>query len=921
MTELKNYKTNWIHSLWTKSIVIFLFTFALVFGGFSWVTYQMITSGFQAVEKQTVDQDLARIRDALYQTVANIHVKSSDWGNWDDVYVYMKDRNPKFFEQNVTDKSIQDMDLHLMAFVDTTGTFVSGVHFPYGTQKSETLLQPAFISTITDSISKATKKDDDGAASGIMLWQNRPLIISSRPIHTSEGTGDSRGQVIFGRYVDDDLVKQLQETTHYSFTIGPVIRAADGMQQMIGPDGKLNGHVVYMGIDGHPVGEITATFSRTIYDIGRTSAINYLLAMLILGACILVVLRLELRLFVMNPLKRLMDELMRIAERRSFSERVSVKSADEIGTVSQMINQMLTELSSVQTRMEEKQKELESSTGDLSKQIEVVSEQNQEMEQTKKAMLNLLTDTQQLEKQLEREKEQAQAIISSMGDGLLVVDPSYDVVMVNPQAVAMLGQSEDKILHHAVTSLYSLSKAGVVIPDAERPLIKTINEGVVESADLDDDMSVHLMANGRSFPVAFTVTPLQMRSGRGAVLVLRDITESVKYRTQLIHAKELVEQKVEERTSELQQKNQALELAQQKVTEGWMQLEREKARLTASMHGLTLGFIITDPDGRILIINAMASSILGVSQTVDRIEHIENLFTSPFNLADAVKTCRETNKPVDVPELGFHSKYLRLFVAPILVSTNNNEYAGTVLIIEDITEAKAIERSKEEFFSIASHELRTPLTAIRGNTSIIMDMYKDKFPDAEFGEMLDDIHVSSIRLIGIVNDFLNMSRLEQGRMNYHIGAFDMAKLVHEVMDELKNTAEEKHLTFTDTVPGELPLVTGDRDRTKEVLINLISNSIKYTDEGSVTVGVELVDGIETVLVSDTGRGISEQNQSLLFRKFQQAGDSILTRDTSKSTGLGLYISKLMVEGMGGSIGLKTSEMGVGSVFFFSLKTA
>jgi PAS domain S-box-containing protein len=881
----------------------------------------MITSGFTAIEKQAVDQDLSRIRDALYQTVANIHIKSADWGNWDDVYVYMKDHNPKFIDQNVTEKSTQDMDLHLMVFVDPSKSFISGIHFPYGATKSESAIQSAFISVITDSTHRASIQAADGAASGIILLQGHPMIISSRPIHNSEGTGESRGQVIFGRYIDESLIKRLQDTTHYSFTLGPVDQRHGAMEQTIDQNGKLTGYVTLLGMDGSPVGEVKATFPRTIYDIGRTSAMNYLFAMLFLGVCILVVLRFELSFFVMNPLKRLMDELMKIAERRSFSDRVSVHSKDEIGTVSQMINQMLTELSSVQTRMEEKQKELELSTDDLSKQIAVVSEQNQEMEQTKKAMLNLLTDTQQLEKQLEREKEQAQAIISSMGDGLLVIDPTFDIVMVNPQAIAMFGTSEHQILHTSLLSLYSLTKASVEIPSSDRPLMKTIQNGVVESADLDDDIVLHVVASGRSFPVAFTVTPLQMGSGRGAVVVLRDITESVKYRAQLIQAKELVEKEVEERTSELQQKNTALVAAQQKVTEGWMQLEREKARLTASMHGLTLGFIITDPDGRILIINAMASTILGVSQTVDHIEHIEQLFTQPFNLADAIRTCRETNKPVNVPELGFHSKYLRLFVAPILVSTNNNEYAGTVLIIEDITEAKVIERSKEEFFSIASHELRTPLTAIRGNTSIIMDMYKDKFPDAEFGEMLDDIHVSSIRLIGIVNDFLNMSRLEQGRMNYHIGSFDLSKLIHEVMEELHSSADEKQLIFTDTVPLELPLVQGDKDRTKEVLINLISNSIKYTETGSVTVGVELVDGMVTVLVTDTGRGISEQNRSLLFRKFQQAGDSILTRDTSKSTGLGLYISKLMTEGMGGSIGLRSSQEGVGSVFFFSLKVA
>ena len=242
-----------------------------------------------------------------------------------------------------------------------------------------------------------------------------------------------------------------------------------------------------------------------------------------------------------------------------------------------------------------------------------------------------------------------------------------------------------------------------------------------------------------------------------------------------------------------------------------------------------------------------------------------------------------------------------------------------MVLIEDVTEAKITERSRDEFFAVASHELRTPLTAIRGNADMILEMYADKVVDKDMKEMLQDIDVSSIRLINIVNDFLEVSRIEQGRIEIKKEKFNVSDVVEKVVRDLKSMVEQKGLSVAYATPASpLPTVFADKNRTEQILINLVGNAAKFTKEGSITIATTAMDGFVGIRVIDTGSGISEHNQALLFRKFQPAGEQTLARDVTQSTGLGLYISKLIISSMGGTIGLEKSELGKGSIFAFTL---
>lgn len=360
---------------------------------------------------------------------------------------------------------------------------------------------------------------------------------------------------------------------------------------------------------------------------------------------------------------------------------------------------------------------------------------------------------------------------------------------------------------------------------------------------------------------------------------------------------------------------------ERKVEERTQELSRTKARLDSSIQNLPVGFLMIDIFGKLVVSNSLANKILGGDDSKN-LERLREILKDKVDLEKYIKDCGHTSSSLKFSDIEMEGKYYQLLLSPIMAKEIAESCIGIVVLIQDITEAKILERSKDEFFSIASHELRTPLTAIRGNTSMILEYYAEAIKEPELRAMVDDIHESSIRLINIVNDFLNVSRLEQKRMEFDIKEFDLGEIIKETLKEYDVTGSRKKLSMDyDEGEGKLPKVLGDVDKVRQVLINLVGNSLKFTEKGGVTIRTELLDKKVKVLVTDTGRGISLKQQNLLFHKFQQAGTSLFTRDTAGGSGLGLYISKMMLKGMGGDIKLEKSEEGKGSTFSFTIPIA
>ena len=226
-----------------------------------------------------------------------------------------------------------------------------------------------------------------------------------------------------------------------------------------------------------------------------------------------------------------------------------------------------------------------------------------------------------------------------------------------------------------------------------------------------------------------------------------------------------------------------------------------------------------------------------------------------------------------------------------------------------------LDKLKDEFVSLASHELRSPMTVIKGSLSTILDGYAGE-TSKEAKEFLTAAYSENDRLIRLVNNLLNISRIESGRLKFLVTNVDMSKLMKDVVTNLQMATKEKSLTLTIGETGTLPLVLGDEDKVREVLINLIGNAIKFTHQGGITVSAKVENDTLITSVADTGNGIAQEDQDLLFKKFSQVSRGTYSHQTG-GTGLGLYISKKIIEGLHGQIWL-TSTVGKGTTFYFSL---
>lgn len=234
---------------------------------------------------------------------------------------------------------------------------------------------------------------------------------------------------------------------------------------------------------------------------------------------------------------------------------------------------------------------------------------------------------------------------------------------------------------------------------------------------------------------------------------------------------------------------------------------------------------------------------------------------------------------------------------------------------------KQLDELKDEFVSLASHELRTPMTIIKSYLWFLQQQKNGKLTSKQ-KEYVDRAYLSTERLINLVNDMLNVSRIESGRLTIEMRDINIAELIEQTVEELKTRAQELGVTLTVAKHVLLPLVHADPERIKQVLINLIGNSFKFTPkDGNITVLLSANNGMVEISVKDTGSGIDQDDMPKLFQKFNILGDDYLHKQSTQGTGLGLYISKSIIELHEGKIWVESAGSGRGATFTFTLKVA
>ncbi|MCU0653286.1 MAG: HAMP domain-containing histidine kinase [Candidatus Pacebacteria bacterium] len=293
------------------------------------------------------------------------------------------------------------------------------------------------------------------------------------------------------------------------------------------------------------------------------------------------------------------------------------------------------------------------------------------------------------------------------------------------------------------------------------------------------------------------------------------------------------------------------------------------------------------------------------------------LLTNKSQKAGLIRMSLSLNDPDELVNRVITNSYwilAAIFLFVVLLIANQARFLVFALMV---TKMKEVDKMKDTFISMASHELRSPLTAMRGYLELLRDK-KDLNLDAEARHYLENIGISVQRLGSLVEDILEVSRIEGNRLPVEISDFDAAVAVSRCIEEIKSQAVQKGLALNWQAPAAPVPVRADESRFKQIIINLVSNAIKYTEKGVVDVTMSAKNGKMALVVADTGIGMSAEDQGKLFQKFYRIKNA-KTADII-GTGLGLWITMEIARKMEGNITVESIE-GVGSHFTLYLPLA
>ncbi|MDJ0600060.1 MAG: ATP-binding protein [Crocosphaera sp.] len=355
------------------------------------------------------------------------------------------------------------------------------------------------------------------------------------------------------------------------------------------------------------------------------------------------------------------------------------------------------------------------------------------------------------------------------------------------------------------------------------------------------------------------------------------------------------------------------------------------ADLNTIIDNLGDGLLVVDISGKITHYNPKLVSMFSVTPSLLG-KQVLDIF--PPELSLLLERKELDQKKVVTIEIPLANNGIGQALASSIIKEQGkakDEDLGVVILIRDITKEREIERMKHDFLSMVSHELRTPLTSIVGFSSLIRDKLSSViFPELEtedkeinktlnrIQQNLDIVVSEGERLTQLINDFLDMTKIESGKITLHLLPIKPSTVLSWAIASTAHLFEASSVELIEKFSEDLPYILGDEDRLIQVFVNLISNGFKFTETGCVMCHAEADHNHVLISITDTGIGIAEDNHSKVFEPFQQVSN-ILT-NKPKGTGLGLSISKQIIEQHGGKIWF-TSELGKGSTFFVSLPLA
>ena len=344
-------------------------------------------------------------------------------------------------------------------------------------------------------------------------------------------------------------------------------------------------------------------------------------------------------------------------------------------------------------------------------------------------------------------------------------------------------------------------------------------------------------------------------------------------------------------------------------------IKQEGVKLDAVLLSMFEGIMVVDEKGSILLMNPSLRKLFFVDsdpETKSPIEAVRN--PQVQDVVDKILKDQQRLISEEIIISQPEEKTLKINGVPII---RNDILEGAVLVFHDITELRRLERVRRDFVANVSHELRTPISSIKGYAETLLDGAIDDKDNVK--EFISIIYQDSNRLANLIDDLLDLSKIESGKMKMSFEPLDIKPIVDRSLGVLEKTIKTKKLSVSVDMSGKMPKVLADEKRLSQVFLNLLDNAVKYTpDGGSIKVSISLSDKLVQVDIADTGIGIPEKDLSRIFERFYRV-DKARSRELG-GTGLGLSIVKHIVLAHSGQVWVK-SEQGLGSTFSFTIPQA
>ncbi|MGI9027465.1 MAG: sensor histidine kinase [Candidatus Saccharimonadales bacterium] len=352
------------------------------------------------------------------------------------------------------------------------------------------------------------------------------------------------------------------------------------------------------------------------------------------------------------------------------------------------------------------------------------------------------------------------------------------------------------------------------------------------------------------------------------------------------------------------------------ISKSSAKLERE--RLVSLINSMADGVIATDEVGKIVLYNGAALNILDVNIDLQgkKLEAVASVIDKNNQTVDVSELITSTHTQTNSRDLKLaypdgSISNLYISIAPVKLSYGKQGNRGFVVVIRDITREKSLEEERDEFISVISHELRTPIAIAEGNIGNAKFIVSKSKGNEMVKKALDQAHDQILFLGGMINDLSTLSRAERSKLELELEPINPHELIEELTKTYSIQAEQKGLTLQTDLDRNLELLSSSKLYVSEILQNFITNAIKYTETGTVTLGARQRKGGVLFEISDTGIGISKADQKLVFDKFFRSED-YRTR-SNNGTGLGLYVTMKLTRLIHAEIDLK-SVINKGSTF-------